>query len=127
MLGAERALARLSLVSGTHAIVAALSACVAPGERLVVATGRPYDTLRSALVEAPYALAQRGVGYEEVALGADGGVSLAAVRETCARGCAAVFVQRSRGYAPRRSLSAEECGASHPWSRRLRRMRGVGR
>jgi cystathionine beta-lyase family protein involved in aluminum resistance len=111
LFGAERAFARLSLVSGTHAIVTALAACLPPGARLVSATGRPYDTLRNALVEAPHALVSRGIDYYEVALGADGDVDLAALTARCARGVEVVFVQRSRGYAPRRSLSAERCGA----------------
>jgi cystathionine beta-lyase family protein involved in aluminum resistance len=111
VLGAERALARLSLVSGTHAIVAALEAFLSPRERLVVATGRPYDTLRNALVDAPFSLVRRGVTYDEVSLGPDGGADFEAIAASCARGCAAVFVQRSRGYGPRRSLSAAECGA----------------
>jgi len=110
VLDAERALARLSLVSGTHAIVTALSACVAPGERLVVATGKPYDTLRNALADDPRSLRARGVDYEEVPLAADGGPDLAAIARACARGCSVVFVQRSRGYAPRRSLVVRECG-----------------
>ncbi len=110
MLDAERALARLSLVSGTHAIVTALAACAAPGERIVVATGKPYDTLRNALADDPRSLRARGVAYEEVALAPDGGPDLAAIARACAQGCAAVFVQRSRGYAPRRSLAVRECG-----------------
>ncbi len=110
-LDAERALARLSLVSGTHAIVTTIAACVAPGERLVVATGRPYDTLRNALADDPRSLRARGVTYAEVPLGPDGGADAAAIGAACSAGCAAVFVQRSRGYAPRRSLSAAECGA----------------
>ncbi len=107
--GAERALARFSFVSGTHAIVAALDACLPPGGRLVAATGRPYDTLRNAIATAPGALVERGVRYDEVAMGADG-VDLEALRRACEPGADAVFVQRSRGYAPRRSLSAAECG-----------------
>ncbi len=110
IFGAERALARLSFVSGTHAIVAAIDACLPPGGRLVVATGRPYDTLRNALVDAPYALARRGAHYEEVAFTEDGDIDLATLGRTCERGADVVFVQRSRGYAPRRSLSAIECG-----------------
>ena len=42
---AERVLARLSIVSGTHAIVAALDALLVPGQRLLCANGAPYDTL----------------------------------------------------------------------------------
>jgi cystathionine beta-lyase family protein involved in aluminum resistance len=110
IFGTERALARLSFVSGTHAIVATLAACLPPGSRLVAATGRPYDTLRNAVADAPHSLVARGVVYDEVPLGDDGDVDLAALAERCARGVDAVFVQRSRGYAPRRSLSAERCG-----------------
>jgi len=111
VLDAECALARLSLVSGTHAIVTALAACVAPGRRLVVTTGKPYDTLRNALADDPRSLVARGIRYDEVALGPDGRADIAAIEEACASGCAAAFVQRSRGYAPRRSLSAAECGS----------------
>ncbi len=114
IFGAERALARLSLVSGTHAIVATLAALVPPGGRLICATGRPYDTLRNALVDAPHSLVERGVRYDEVALRDGGpagaGADLEALERCCAGGVDVVFVQRSRGYAPRRSLSAVECG-----------------
>ncbi len=110
IFGAERALARLSLVSGTHAIVVALGAFLERGSRLVVATGRPYDTLRNALADAPDSLRSRGVAYEEVPLDAAGDVDLAALDDACRRGADVVFVQRSRGYAPRPSLSAARCG-----------------
>ncbi len=39
VLGAERAIARLSIVSGTHAIVAALAACTPPGRVLLSISG----------------------------------------------------------------------------------------
>jgi cystathionine beta-lyase family protein involved in aluminum resistance len=110
VLGAERALARLSLVSGTHAIVTALAACAAPGKRLISATGRPYDTLYNAIAHAPLSLVSQGVVYEEIPLSAAGGIDLAALGTACERPAAAVFVQRSRGYAPRPSLSAQACG-----------------
>ncbi len=109
VFGTERALARLGFVSGTHAIVATLDACLPAGGRLVSATGRPYDTLRNALVEAPHSLVSRGARYEEVAFAPDG-VDLPALARTCAAGADVVFVQRSRGYAPRRALSSAECG-----------------
>jgi cystathionine beta-lyase family protein involved in aluminum resistance len=111
IFGTERALARLSFVSGTHAIVAAIDACLPSGGRLVSATGRPYDTLRHALVEAPHSLVSRGARYEEVPFAPDGELDFAALTRACAAGADVVFVQRSRGYAPRRALSAQECGA----------------
>jgi cystathionine beta-lyase family protein involved in aluminum resistance len=111
VLGAERALARLSIVSGTHAIVTAVAACVPHGKTLLSATGRPYDTLRNAICDAPFALAQSaGIGYREVALRGDGSPNedaIAAALES--EDVAAVFVQRSRGYAPRPSLDVDGC------------------
>lgn len=104
IFGAERVLARLSIVSGTHAIVTALAACVPSGARLLSVTGQPYDTLRNAIADAPHSLVAQGVVYEEIPLREDD-VDLDAVSESLRRGnVAAVFVQRSRGYAPRRSL-----------------------
>jgi cystathionine beta-lyase family protein involved in aluminum resistance len=110
VFGVERALARLSIVSGTHAIVAALAACVPPGTTLLSISGRPYDTLRNAICEAPHCLVRQGIAYDEIALHEDGRVDLDAVTRALAEGAiSAMFVQRSRGYAPRRSLSIAEC------------------
>ena len=110
VLGAERALARLSIVSGTHAIVVALAACTPPGRTLLSISGAPYDTLRNAICDAPHALVAQGVEYREVALNRDGDVDLRAVETALARTRdATVFIQRSRGYAPRPSLSIAQC------------------
>lgn len=40
VMGAEAALVRCQLVSGTHAIATALFACLRPGNRLLVVAGR---------------------------------------------------------------------------------------
>jgi cystathionine beta-lyase family protein involved in aluminum resistance len=111
-LDAPAALARLSLVSGTHAIVTALAALLPPGALLLAAAGRPYDTLRNAIAAAPDSLVSRGVRYAEVPLRAGGEVDDAAIVDRAAQEAPEVlFIQRSRGYAPRRSLSAQRCGA----------------
>jgi cystathionine beta-lyase family protein involved in aluminum resistance len=110
IFGAQRALARLSIVSGTHAIVTALAACAPPGSRLLSISGPPYDTLRNAICDAPHSLRSQGLHYDEIALQADGSVDVDAVQTALRqRSYAAVFVQRSRGYAPRRSLSIARC------------------
>ncbi len=112
VLRAERVLARLSIVSGTHAIVAGLDALLAPGEVLLAANGAPYDTLRHAVATAPHALVSRGVRYAEVARTPSGETDLAALREAVRESHpAVVFVQRSRGYAVRRSLSIDALAA----------------
>jgi len=110
VLGAPRALARLSIVSGTHAIVTALAACVPPGQRLIAAAGRPYDTLRNAICDADHSLVSQGVLYEEIALRGEGTPDFDAIAAAARReNTGAVFVQRSRGYAPRRSLDVATC------------------
>lgn len=112
ILRAERVLARLSMVSGTHAIVASIEGLLAGGGRLLCANGAPYDTLRYALVDAPYAAAQRGLAYAEVPRTPIGETDLAALeRALHAEPPDVVFVQRSRGYAARRSLSIEAIAA----------------
>jgi cystathionine beta-lyase family protein involved in aluminum resistance len=109
---AERVLARLSIVSGTHAIVAGLDALVAPGALLLAANGAPYDTLRHAIATAPYSLVSRGVRYAEVERTPSGDTDLAALAAAVrAERPAVVFVQRSRGYAVRRSLSIDAIAA----------------
>jgi cystathionine beta-lyase family protein involved in aluminum resistance len=110
VFGAERALARLSIVSGTHAIVTTLSACAPPGTTLLSISGRPYDTLRNAICDAPFSLASQGVAYAEIALRDDGDIDADAVCERLAGSeVSAIFVQRSRGYASRPALSIAQC------------------
>ena len=104
----ERALARLNFASGTHAIVTTLAACTPPGETILCAVGRPYDTLHYALTSAPYSLAQAGVAYAEVPLETgrfDPGMLAEHLATVPAR---TIFVQRSRGYSPRPSMSIAE-------------------
>ena len=105
---AESVLARLSIVSGTHAIVASLDALLVPGQLLLCANGAPYDTLRYALVDASHSLVARGVQYAEVERTIPGDTDLVALIDALRDNPPAVlFVQRSRGYAARRSLSID--------------------
>jgi cystathionine beta-lyase family protein involved in aluminum resistance len=112
LFGTERALARLSIVSGTHAIVAAIAACTPARTTILSISGPPYDTLRNALCDASHALTQEGVDYREIALVDGAEIDLDAVREALTDDVSTVFIQRSRGYAPRRSLSIAQCAAA---------------
>ncbi|MDP9017755.1 MAG: methionine gamma-lyase family protein [Candidatus Eremiobacteraeota bacterium] len=110
LFGAEAALARLSLVSGTHAIVSALAACVPPGKVLLSVTGRPYDTLRNAIAQAPFSLCEMGMQYRELPLQDGQRIDLQAIAASIQDpDVAAIFIQRSRGYAPRHSISVSAC------------------
>lgn len=115
VFGAEAALVRRSFVNGTHAISTALFACVRPGDTLLSVTGAPYDTLRQAIgIQGDVfgSLRFYGVDYAQVELDQTGGPDYDAISQAVARlRPAAVLIQRSRGYALRRALSAEEVGA----------------
>ena len=84
------------------------------GKTLLSLTGRPYDTLRNAIADAPNSLVCQGMVYRELPSPFDMRIKDALLRMTIEKeledkNVAAVFVQRSRGYAPRRSLSIGEC------------------
>jgi len=49
LMGAEAALVRLQLFSGTHAISTALFACLRPGDAFLGVSGHPYDTLEEVI------------------------------------------------------------------------------
>lgn len=112
VFGAEAALVRTTFVNGTHAIACALYGALQPGDTLLAVTGAPYDTLHTAITGSGRgSLASLGIRYEQMELAADGGPDYAGIESRVSKlRPAAAFVQRSRGYAPRRALSAEEIG-----------------
>ena len=113
VMGAEDALIRHSILSGTHAITIALFAMLRPGDTMLAATGAPYDTLEpviGAKVPCAGSLAEFGVRYREVPLGdrqrPDHRAIAAALREDSS--IRLVHIQRSRGYCTRPSLTIDE-------------------
>ena len=111
---AEAALVRPNFVNGTHAITAAFFSAVRPGDILLSVTGRPYDTLQTAIGisgKYPGTLRYYGIEYSEVPLAQDGRPDVEAIKKAASNPkVAAVTVQRSRGYASRPTLSAEIIG-----------------
>ena len=113
IFGTEAALVRLQFVNGTHAIACALYGTLKAGDVLLSAVGAPYDTLLGvvgAVDKGHGSLKDYGVAYRQVDLKDD-----APDREGLAQAAAdprvkAVLIQRSRGYATRRSLSVSEIG-----------------
>lgn len=113
-MGAEDALVRHSILSGTHAIAIALFGILRPGDRMLAATGAPYDTLADVIgMNGPSdgSLREFGVDYRQVELAEDGypdiaGVA-AALEDPAVR---LVHIQRSRGYSLRPSLSVAKIG-----------------
>ena len=84
-----------------------------PGDRLLSITGRPYDTLEEVIgLRDPGqgSLAEFGVSYDEIELGADGSVDVDAVQRALERPCRMVLIQRSCGYSWRPSIAVAEIG-----------------
>ena len=111
VFGAEDALVRPQLMSGTHALAVTLGGLLKHGETLLYVTGSPYDTLQSVIGTAGdsrNSLIKCGIKYEEIDLVGDD-FDLNAIRERVKKGDIRVAaIQRSRGYSQRRSLTIDK-------------------
>lgn len=107
-VGAEDALIRHNFVSGTHTLTVGLFGILRPNDKMLCVTGRPYDTLIGVLgidEKVDGSLADFGVQYNEVALlndEPDLNVIEKALKKDTYR---MVYIQRSRGYTLRPSLT----------------------
>ncbi|MBO5798199.1 MAG: methionine gamma-lyase family protein [Clostridia bacterium] len=113
-MGAEDALVRHYLLSGTHAISVALFGLLRPGDTLLAATGAPYDTLQTVIgtTGAIGSLMEHGVDYKEVPLNGEQRPDLPAIQAALKADPAVkvVHIQRSRGYDTRESLTVAAIG-----------------
>lgn len=112
VFGAEDALVRHTFVSGTHALATALFGILRPGDLLVSVTGAPYDTLEETIGirgEGTGSLMEWGVNYRQIDLLPDGTPDHAAIA-SIAKEAKVIYIQRSRGYSLRPSLSVEAIG-----------------
>lgn len=113
-MGAEDSIYRHSFNSGTHAITVALFGILRPGDEMLCVTGRPYDTLIGVLGidgDVDGSLKQFKIGYNEVGLNDDGQPDLPKIAECVKRKFyRVVYIQRSRGYSIRPSLSVDKIG-----------------
>ena len=113
VFGAEDALVRVQLMSGTHALAVTLGALLKHGETLLYVSGKPYDTLQSVIGtvgDSRNTLIKNGVKYEEVDLLGDE-FDLEKIKERVSRGDVKVAaIQRSRGYSRRKSLTIDKIG-----------------
>lgn len=112
IMGAEDALIRHSIVSGTHAITIALFGILRPGDTLLAATGAPYDTLEKVIGhKEPSAgsLAEYGVNYSQVELNDQQLPDIPAIISALKADSTIkmVHIQRSRGYNIRPSLTID--------------------
>ncbi|MBO4453305.1 MAG: methionine gamma-lyase family protein [Clostridia bacterium] len=114
VFGCESGFARSQIISGTHALAIALYGVLRTGDRLLSVSGKPYDTLDSVIGlggnNGEGSLREYGVTYGEIPLSKEGGIDLPAVRNALVtdKSIKAVFVQRSKGYAERKTLTVAE-------------------
>ncbi|MCL6451795.1 MAG: methionine gamma-lyase family protein [Acetobacteraceae bacterium] len=111
-LGAEAAMVRPQIATGTQALVLALAACLEAGGELVSATGPVYETLRPALGLEPGAARPllRQTAFRQVDLTPRGAIDLERLEAAVGPETRAVWFQRSCGYEWRPSLSVSEIG-----------------
>ena len=111
-LSCEDALVRPQIVSGTHSLALSLFGLLRPGDTLLSAAGKPYDTLDEVIGltgGGQGSLKEFGVSYRQVDLLPDGAPDYEGIAEA-SKAARVVLVQRSKGYAWRPSLTPEEIG-----------------
>ncbi len=124
-LQAEAALVRVQIVSGTHALAVGLHGCLNPGDTMLSITGRPYDTLEEVIGlrgKNRQSLAAKQVHYDEfsvfnqpkspeTAVGYSVRTQFTEAEAEKIKRANLVFIQRSRGYSLRPSLTIPELEA----------------
>lgn len=117
VFSAEAAFVRHQIVNGTQALTIALFGILRPGDVMLSITGKPYDTLEEVIGISGKAgngsLADFGVEYRQINLTDDGAIDIdglkAALSEENNR-IKMVFLQRSKGYMNRPTLSVDDIG-----------------
>lgn len=117
VMGAESALVRHQIVSGTHALTIGLFGLLRPNDVLLSITGKPYDTLEQVIGLCGElgngSLRDYGVAYDDVDLMGGTTFDFPAIEEKLrlyGDTVKVVFIQRSKGYLNRKTLSVEEIG-----------------
>ena len=104
----EDAIVRPQIMSGTHALKIALFGLLKHGDTMISISGKPYDTLRSIIGtegSSNHSLKAHGINYEEIEL-IDNDFDIDTIKERLSKNdVKLVEIQRSRGYANRKSLT----------------------
>ncbi len=115
VMGAEAAFVRHGIASGTHALAIGLYALLRPGDILYSVADKPYDTLDEVIGNAGEdgrgSLKDFGVSYMQSNF-KDGRLNLDEIRESLVanKNIKVVFIQRSKGYLNRPTLTIDEIG-----------------
>ncbi len=111
-MGAEDAIMRHNFASGTHTLTVALFGVLRPNDKVLVLTGRPYDTITGVFgidEVTDGSLADFGVIYNQVDLKEDGTPDIEKIKEELSKDkYKMAYIQRSRGYSLRPSLTIDD-------------------
>ncbi len=120
VMGAEAAFVRHNIVNGTQALTIGLFGLLRPGDLMVSVAGKPYDTLEEVIGIAGEvgngSLADFGVKYSQIELIDEKTLDFEAIGRVLTENIATgksvkvIFVQRSKGYLNRRTLTVAEIG-----------------
>ncbi|MBR0454676.1 MAG: methionine gamma-lyase family protein [Clostridia bacterium] len=117
VMGAEAAFVRHSIANGTHALTIGLFGLLRPGDILFSIAGKPYDTLDEVIGNVGKAgdgsLRDFGIEYRQADLFADGSFDRERIAEVLmseGERVKVIFIQRSKGYLNRKTLSVDDIG-----------------
>lgn len=120
VMGAEAAFVRHNIVNGTQALTIGLFGLLRPGDLMCSVAGKPYDTLEEVIGIAGEpgngSLADFGVRYKQIELINQEKIDFEQIgrvlNEEIAGGkpVKVIFVQRSKGYLNRKTLTVAEIG-----------------
>ncbi|MEB3149631.1 MAG: methionine gamma-lyase family protein [Sphaerospermopsis sp.] len=111
VMGAEAAVVRVQIVSGTHAIACALYGVLRPGDEMLAVVGSPYDTLEEVIGlrgQNQGSLIDFGIKYRQLELTPEGKIDWQELSTAVKENTRLVLIQRSCGYSWRPSLSIAE-------------------
>ena len=105
----EDALVRNQFISGSHALTVGLFALLRPNDTMLCITGTPYDTLHEVigLKENSSSLKSYGVNYRQVDL-IENDFDYEKIEEELKKDVKIVYIQRSKGYSSRKSISIDK-------------------
>ena len=106
----EDALVRSQFISGTHALTVCLFGLLRPNDVMLSITGLPYDTLHEVigLKDNSSSLKSFNVKYEQIDLINDDFDYEKIIDRVSKQDIKMVYIQRSKGYSTRKSISIEK-------------------
>ncbi len=118
----EDALVRPQITCGTHALYLALSAILIPGDEILFMSGAPYDSLEKSIgiTDSPGSLKEHGISYHIVPMLEGAQFDFDAIRSNIRENTKIAYIQRSKGYVNRPSISCEQIKEAVDFVRSIR-------